>query len=185
VDFSDRTNSNSFYHVDTLIYDHLDKSNGFAFVSDPLKETISINGCFLGQIDAEINKSDMDYTINLYELSPDGKYFYLSYFMGRASYAHDPIQRYLLHPGKTENIPFSNTYMVSKQIRKGSRIVVVISVNKNRDNQINYGTGKDVSTESIKDAGTPLIIKWFNSSFIQIPVRVPDNVHKRGIAGLF
>ena len=37
--------------------------------------------------------------------------------------------------------------------------------------QINYGTGKDVSDETIADAGEPLQIKWFADSYVELPVR--------------
>jgi putative CocE/NonD family hydrolase len=167
---ADRKTFNTFYHPDTIIYNKLDRSNGLVFVSDPVKSSVDINGCFLGKIRMSINKRDIDYNINLYELMPDGKYFYLSYFMGRASYAADPGKRILLQPGQITSIPFTNTYMTSKKISAGSRIVIVLSINKSRDNQINYGTGKDVSKESIVDAGTPLLVKWYNDSYVDIPV---------------
>ncbi|HEY4324631.1 MAG TPA: CocE/NonD family hydrolase [Mucilaginibacter sp.] len=170
VDFADRKTSNTFYHADTIIYDKLDTSNGLSFISEPVKKETSINGCFFGEIKAVINKKDMDYNINLYELMPNGKYFYLSYFMGRASYADDHSTRRLLKPGVIETIPFTNSYFTSRKLSKGSRIVIVISINKSRDNQINYGTGKEVSSETIADAKTPLQVKWYNSSVIKIPV---------------
>jgi len=34
----------------------------------------------------------------------------------------------------------------------------------------NYGTGKDVSDESIADAGEPLRVKWHNDSYVNVPV---------------
>ena len=37
-------------------------------------------------------------------------------------------------------------------------------------NQINYGTGKDVSEETILDAKEPLQIKWYTDSYINIPI---------------
>jgi hypothetical protein len=49
--------------------------------------------------------------------------------------------------------------------------VVFIDVNKNPFAQVNYGTGKDVSDESVKDAGTPLAIQWHGDSFIKVPFR--------------
>jgi hypothetical protein len=101
---------------------------------------------------------------------PDGKLFYLSYFMGRASYAKNILKRQLLTPGKIESIPFSNTYFTVKKVNKGSRIFAIVNVNKSPFEQINYGTGKDVNEETIKDAKEPLKVKWFNDSFISIPV---------------
>jgi hypothetical protein len=52
----------------------------------------------------------------------------------------------------------------------GSRIVAVVGVLKQPDFQINYGTGKDVSDESIADAGAPLSVRWANDSFIELKV---------------
>jgi hypothetical protein len=37
--------------------------------------------------------------------------------------------------------------------------------------QINYGTGRDVSDESIADAGEPLAIRWLDGSFVELPTR--------------
>jgi len=36
---------------------------------------------------------------------------------------------------------------------------------------VNYGSGKDVSDESIADAGAPLKVQWHNGSFIDVPLR--------------
>ncbi len=170
VDFTDRSSTNNYYFASQVIYDSLDASNGITFVSEPLEKEIEINGSFWGQLTASINKRDMDYSINLYELMPNGKYFYLSYFMGRASYAFDGNKRQLLIPGKVHSIPFSNSYVTSKKLSKGSRIVFVLNINKSPNEQINYGTGKDVSKETIQDAGVPLEIKWYDKSYIKIPV---------------
>lgn len=170
VDFADRQTSNNDYYPDPIERDELNKSNGFIFISDPVKETMIINGSFLGSLTIAINKKDVDVGVTLYELTPEGKYFHLSYYIGRASYAKDITKRNLLVPGKKTTIEFTNTHMISKQVRKGSRIVVAVNVNKNPFSQINYGTGKDVSTETIKDAGKPLEIRWYNDSYVKIPV---------------
>ncbi len=36
--------------------------------------------------------------------------------------------------------------------------------------QINYGTGKDVSDETVADANEPLEILWFDDSFVVFPI---------------
>ena len=170
VDFADRENSNNDYYPEPLIRKGVDTSNGFLFISDPITEPTIINGSFLGQIKASINKKDMDIGVTLYEVMPNGEYFHLSYFIGRASYATDITKRKLLSPNVIETIPFSNTHLVSKQLSKGSRLLISINVNKNPFSQLNYGTGKEVSTESIKDAKEPLKVKWYNDSYVKIPV---------------
>ena len=63
-----------------------------------------------------------------------------------------------------------STYYTARQLQKGSRIIIVLGINKNANWQINYGTGKEVSEESIKDAKENLKIKWMRESRIKIPV---------------
>jgi hypothetical protein len=101
---------------------------------------------------------------------PNGKYFYMTRWLGRASYAKDNSKRQLLTQNKETKISFDRTRFVSRQISKGSRLVIVLNVNKHPYEEINYGTGKNVSDETIVDAVEPLQIKWFNNSYIRVPV---------------
>lgn len=170
VDLADRKNSNNDYYPDPIIRKDIYGKNGYVFVSRPLDTPIVVNGSFLGRLVLSINKRDIDVGITLYEVLPNGAYFHLAYYIGRASYAADITHRQLLTPGKKETISFDNTHLVSKLLQRGSRLAVVINVNKNPFSQINYGTGKDVSTETINDAGKPLQVRWYNESFVKIPI---------------
>ena len=60
--------------------------------------------------------------------------------------------------------------MTSRRMEPGSRLVVVLSINKQPGTQLNYGTGKDVSDESMADAKIPLKVTWRPESFISIPI---------------
>lgn len=170
VDFKDRKDSNNDYYPDPIIRKEIDSSNGFIFVSDALKEDVIVNGSFEGDIVTSINKRDMDFGIVLYELTPEGEYFHLSYVIERASYAKDATRRQLLQANQISHLPLPQTRLISKQLKKGSRIVVYLNVNKNAYAQLNYGTGKDVSDETILDAKEKLKVKWYNQSVIRIPV---------------
>jgi putative CocE/NonD family hydrolase len=125
VDFADRQVSNNDYYPDPIIRKEIDTTNGFAFISEPLEKQILVNGSFLGEIRASINKKDMDIGITVYEVLPSGEYFHLSYFIGRASYAKNATVRNLLKPNEIESIPFSNTHLVSKLLSKGSRLLIL------------------------------------------------------------
>lgn len=171
VDFTDRTTTNNDYYPWPIIKDQLEIPNGFAFVSKPFEEETELSGVFSGELYVKINKKDFDVGLIFYELMPDGRVFHLSYHLGRASYAKDMTKRQLLTPNKIESIPFGPTRMVSKQIKKGSRLIVLVNVNKNPYAQINYGTGKDVSKESISDGKEPLFVHWYNDSYINIPIK--------------
>ncbi len=170
VDFANRNSISSYYFLNQLIYDTLNTGSSLVFKSDPLAKPLTISGAFSGVLKTIINKKDMDYHVVMFEEMPDGKYFYLTYFMGRASYAADPEKRRLLKPGQMETIPFTNSYITSRQFSKGSRIVILLNINKSPFEQINYGTGRNVSDETIRDAQEPLQIKWFNDSYINVPV---------------
>lgn len=119
----------------------------------------------------------MDFYVAIYVLMPDGRYFYLAHDTGRASYADDRSHRELLVPGRKTGIPLAGTNIVSRQISKGSRLVVVLNVDKNPYMEINYGTGKPVANESIKDAGQPLRIEWYDDSRITVPVMTDPRAH--------
>ncbi|HNN31624.1 MAG TPA: CocE/NonD family hydrolase [Chitinophagaceae bacterium] len=169
VDFNDRENQNNYYTPE-IIFDTLDASNGLVFTTDIFQKEYIVNGSFSGNLWVSINKKDMDVSMALYEKMENGKYFFLTRYVGRASFAKDNSKRQLLQPNKKENIPFNNTRFVSKKINKGSRLVILLNINKHPFEIINYGSGKPVSEETIKDAGKPLQIKWHNDSFIKIPI---------------
>ncbi len=170
VDLADRNFTNNNYYPDPIVRDEIDRTNGLFFMTAPFEKTVSVSGAVQGELKAIINKKDMDIGLVLYEVTPGGEYFQLSYFLGRASYAKDMSQRKLLTPGKLETIPFHRSRVFSKQLQKGSRLLLVVNIDKNPFAQINYGTGKDVSTETIKDAGKPLVIKWLTGSFIELGI---------------
>lgn len=171
IDLADRENwYNNNSYPNSIIFEKLDTLTGFAFISDPFQESITVNGSFTGEIVASINKKDFDIGVTLLELMPNGEHFHLSYIVYRASYAKDITNRNLLTPGVKEKIPFTNTRLVSKKLQKGSRLVVCLDINKSPFYELNYGSGKPVAEESIDDAKEALEVKWFNDSFVEIPI---------------
>ncbi|MCF8272686.1 MAG: CocE/NonD family hydrolase [Flavobacteriaceae bacterium] len=171
VDFKDRDSmNNADYYPWPLERKEINLKDGLIFKSDALKEDIIINGSFLGNLEFSINKKDIDYSVILYELTPENTYFHLSYFIGRASFEKGKEHRVLLTPDTFTKISFNNTRIISKKLQKGSRIVIVINANKNPYGQINYGTGKDVSAESLKDATIPLKLILSGKSSLSLPV---------------
>ena len=61
--------------------------------------------------------------------------------------------------------------MTSRRFQPGSRLVMILGVNKRPDREINYGTGTDVSEESIADGKIPIKVQWYGDSYIEIPIR--------------
>ncbi|HTB28555.1 MAG TPA: hypothetical protein VK715_06345, partial [Steroidobacteraceae bacterium] len=48
---------------------------------------------------------------------------------------------------------------------------------------INYGTGNDVSEESIEDGKTPIKVRWYNDSYVEIPVWTGTAARHKGATG--
>ncbi|MDR7191323.1 CocE/NonD family hydrolase [Luteimonas terrae] len=171
VDFADRTTEGHAYYPNPVVRDGIEVESGFAFVSAPFKPPTSVVGTFAGELKVRINKRDFDFSVSLYELMPDGKVMQLSYYVGRASHAHDPARRKLLTPGEWTTVPFERTRMTGRRMDADSRLLVVVDVLKDARHQVNMGTGWDVSDESVADAKEPLVIEWHPDSSIQVPLR--------------
>jgi putative CocE/NonD family hydrolase len=148
----------------------LDTDGAVTFESAPFDHAVQLNGLFSGHLAFTTNKKDFDFQVSLYELTPQGKYFQLSYYLARASSVPDHTTRHLLKPGMRQHLDFTAGRATSRQFQPGSRLVVMISTVKQPGVQINYGTGKDVSDETIEDAGPPLTITWSGDSFIEAPL---------------
>jgi len=170
VDLADRVKFHNFHaRPMSIIEGPLSYVTESIFLSEPFEAPTVISGSFTGELAFVVNKKDFDLGVAVYEAMPDGKVFYLGNALHRASYAEDPAKRRLLSPGKPEKLKFETT-MVSRQMQPGSRLLVLVDASKNPMAQVNYGTGKDVSDESVKDAGEPLKIEIRSGSYFEVPL---------------
>ena len=171
VDFADRATEGHRYYPYPAVRGGLEVQSGFAFASEPFEARVQVVGTFSGELKVRIDKRDFDFSVSLYELMPDGRVMQLSYYVGRASYSRDMARRELLVPGEWTRVPFERTRMTGRLMEAGSRLLVVVDALKDSGHQLNMGTGKDVSDESIADAGLPLKIEWHPDSVIRVPLR--------------
>jgi putative CocE/NonD family hydrolase len=170
VNLSDRSDVDRVAPGGDIVDTALDTWNLLEYVSDPLQMPNDVSGLFTGHLDFIASKKDFDFVVQLYELTPRGEYVELSWYMARASFVADRTHRQLLSPGIRQTLDFTNGRLTSRQFQRGSRLVIVLGVIKQPEAQINYGSGKNVSDETIADAGAPLKIEWFNDSFIGVPM---------------
>jgi putative CocE/NonD family hydrolase len=149
------------------------------FASAPFQQPTELSGVFSGQLDLLLNKVDLDLTLALYERLPDGSYLKLfdPAVELRASYARDRSHRHLLTRGARQQLLFHSDRLFSRRFAAGSRLVLVLSVNKRPDQELNYGNGQPVGGESIADAKPPLTIRWYDSSYIDVPAESPAPPH--------
>lgn len=171
VDLADRTTQQNL-NERAFLLSEVDEANGIFYWTSPFEKATELAGELTGHFSIAINKKDVDIGFKLYEVTEDKRVFLLTRYMSRASYASNMSNRTLLTPHQKTQIPIINSRMIGKLIEKGSRLLLVLNVNKNIDAQVNLGTGKDVSDETIADAGEPLQIKWYSDSKINIPLKL-------------
>ena len=144
-----------------LVVKSLTPHDSVTFASEPLAQPVEFSGLFSARLDFTVNKMDMDLAIALYELCANGDYVRL-FAPGeafRASYVRDRAHRHLLKAGERQTLTFNSEHLTSRRLQAGSRLVLVLGINKRSDQEINYGSGNDVSVESMSDGRTPIRIK--------------------------
>lgn len=166
VDFADRSDSGELPSNDTP-----DMRNALVYSTLPIGKPLEIDRLFKGHFTIVVNKRDLDLSVAFYERQADGHYLPLASYLGRASYRNDASQRSLLIPGLPQTIDFQSQTITARQVAAGSRIVAIIGVPKGPDLQINHGSGKDVSDETLADARTPLVIQWLPGSYLELGIR--------------
>ena len=170
VDFGDRSDA-GWTPPAQVINTRLDPQLGLVFMGEPVAQDTELAGPFGGVLDFTVNKHDVDLGIGIYELSAEGNYLELAWWLQRASYSRDRRQRHLLQPGVLQRLLVKDTRLIGRRLAAGSRLVVTLGVIKQPDRQLNVGSGKDPSEEVIADAGVPLEIQWYGSSCLDIGVR--------------
>jgi hypothetical protein len=139
-----------------------------------LPKAFELQGAWSGHLDLTVSKMDVDLRVAAYELLPNGEYVQLfEPYVFRASYAQDRTSRHLLRAGERQVISFKIERLTSRKLEAGSRLVLVLGVNKRPDQEINYGGGDDVSVGSLEDPDDkePVKVRWYGDSYVDIPVQ--------------
>jgi putative CocE/NonD family hydrolase len=171
LDLIDRTDA-TWTPPGSLVGKQLPVHNSLIFMSEPLKRTLELAGLLSGRLDFSVNKADMDIVLTVYEVMSSGDYLQLGAPDElRASYVSDRSRRQLLKVGQRQELAFKSERMLSRRVQAGSRLAVVLSLNKRPDQQINYGTGNEVSGESIAQGKVPIKVRWFGGTYVDLPVR--------------
>jgi putative CocE/NonD family hydrolase len=166
VDLADRSDVDAAPSADGV-----DRNNALVFATAPLTKPTEVDGLFKARFRIVTNKRDFDLSVDFYERRADGTMLPLASYLGRASYMADRSRRQLLRPGQQQMLAFTSQTVTARLLAPGSRILAVIAIPKRPDTQINYGTGRAVSDESIADAGRPIEIRWRLGSYFDLAVR--------------
>lgn len=148
-------------------------AHAVTFISEPFAEVTDAAGVPTGALEVTLNRQDVDLTLALHEVRPNGDRIPLfdPPIAFRASYAADRAQRRLLQPGKRTHIELRSERVTSHRISAGSRLMLTLSVVDRGDRQIDYGSGKDVSDETAADGKRPLHLTLHAGSYVDLPLR--------------
>jgi putative CocE/NonD family hydrolase len=174
VDLADRRDAGAPWS-DALRTKEPPTRNSIRFVSDPLSKDTEVLGSLRGEFDITPSRQDVDLSVSLYEQTASGDHLLLfEPYDFRASYAGNRVKRRLLQAGVRQKLAFTTERVTARKLAAGSRLVLVVGINKRPDRQINYGSGKDVNAETkAEDAKAPMRVRWHAGSHVDIQTDGP------------
>ena len=125
----------------------------------------------------KLDQPDTDFVAQVYEVLPNGSSVMLSYDMLRARYRHSLRSATLVKPGAVERYDFEHFYFISRLVKKGSRLRLVLGPVNSMYSEKNYNTGGTVAEESITDARTVTVRVYHDTrhpSALYIPMATPE-----------
>jgi putative CocE/NonD family hydrolase len=140
----------------------------------PLREAVRIAGYVKVKLHIELNVSDTDIQVGLFEIRPDGTSIYLAQGWIRARYRNSLSDPELVVPGEINRYDFNILDYFVRKLAKGSRIRLVVGPVNSPLVQKNYNSGGIISKESARDARTAVVKVHHNGaypSFLELPVR--------------
>jgi putative CocE/NonD family hydrolase len=134
--------------------------SGLAFVpgpkaiyhSPPLEDSLTISGYPTLELYLELDVPDTDLLAGLYEVRRDGTTILLGQSELRARHRNGVDRSELVTPGTVEMYSFDRFYYLSRTLREGSRIRLVVSPLDSPERDKNYNSGGNTVEETGADA---------------------------------
>jgi len=123
-----------------------------------------------------IDQPDTDFRVSVAEIGVDGGSLQLATDSMRARYREDPRAQKLIRTTEPLRYDFRHFTFISRQIRKGHRLRLVIGPLNSLFWQKNYNSGGVVAVESMRDA-RPVTVRLFHDethpSALYVPLGQP------------
>jgi putative CocE/NonD family hydrolase len=145
--------------------------------SAPFDKDTEVSGFFRLSAWIAIDQPDTDFAIAVYEIRRDGSSLPLTTDVMRARYRENPRTPKLVATREPLRYDFERFMFVSRQIKTGSRLRLVIGPSDSIYSQRNYNSGKDVAEESMQDA-RPVTVRLLHDeahpSALYVPLGQPQ-----------
>lgn len=153
-------------------------SGKLTYHSAPFEVDTEVSGFFGLTAWLSIDQPDTDISAYLFDVGLDGRAVYLASQILRARYREGLRVEKLIN--STEPLPyeFNRFFFVSRRIRKGHRLRLVIGPSVSMGWQRNYNSGKPVADESVEDARTVTVRLHHDAahpSVLTVPIGRPES----------
>jgi len=147
--------------------------DGVVYHSEPFAEDTEISGFVKLVVWMSMDVPDTDFSVNLYEIMPDGKSIQLTGDQMRARYRDSAVTEKLAKPGEINRYEFGGFTFFSRRFAKGSRLRLVLNSPNSIYSEKNYNSGGVVAEESGKDAHTAHVTLYHDGdhpSSLELPL---------------
>jgi predicted acyl esterase len=155
---------------------HARRGQQFVYHTAPFERDTEISGTFKLSAWIAIDQPDTDFNVGIYEIAPDSGSIYLTGGVLRARYRESLREPKLISTEQPLRYDFKNFTFVSRMIKKGNRLRLVISPAHSMYLEKNYNAGGVVAEESVKDARTVTVRLFHDKSHpsaLYVPIGQP------------
>ncbi|MGH8241378.1 MAG: CocE/NonD family hydrolase, partial [Steroidobacteraceae bacterium] len=131
---------------------HALRGKQLVYHTAPFERDTEVSGFFKLSAWLAIDQPDTDFAVAVYEIRPDGSSIALTGDVQRARYRESLRTPQLVTTREPLRYEFNGFTFVSRMLRQGSRLRLVIGPLNSMYSQKNYNSGGDVSAESLRDA---------------------------------
>ena len=149
-------------------------NDGLVYHGEPLRDETALVGCPAVSLWVSIDTPDVDLSVDLYEIQPDGTSIALWSDLRRLRYRESLREAKLVKPGEIVKCEFNPGLFIARKLMKGSRLRLVVSSPNSIFWQKNYCSGGVVADETARDARTCHVHVHHDAqhaSAIQLPLR--------------
>lgn len=149
------------------------RGKALVYHSAPFERDTEISGFLRLSLWLAIDQPDTDFSVSVYEIQPDGSSIRLGADWMRARYRQGLRQEQLIHASEPLRYDFEHFTFVSRQIKKGSRLRLIVGPLNSIYFEKNYNTGGVVADESMKDARPVHVVLYHDKdhpSALYVPI---------------
>lgn len=155
-----------------------DAADKLVYQSAPFEKDTEVSGVFKFAAWLAIDQPDTDFLVSIHDIAPDGTSMFLTDHRMRARYREGLRTEKLIDGKAPLRYDFDRFAFVSRLIRAGNRLRLVLRANQSVAWQRNYNSGKPVADETVADARTVTVRLFHDAAYpstLSVPIGQPES----------